>query len=101
VTLKATEQPMDTSGAAGKVLVDMLGGFAKVATSLRRERQTEEIAAAQERDVHKDRKPKIEPDEVRCLQRQEELGPSAMAQRIEVARSSVDRVLSDGAQGIE
>ena len=39
VTLKAIEQPVDTSTAAGKAFFDMLGVFAEFETNLRRERQ--------------------------------------------------------------
>jgi DNA invertase Pin-like site-specific DNA recombinase len=39
--LKATEQPIDTSTAAGKCVLDMLGVFAEFETNLRRERQLE------------------------------------------------------------
>jgi DNA invertase Pin-like site-specific DNA recombinase len=46
VTLKATEQPIDTSTAAGKCFLDMLGVFAEFETNLRRERQLEGIARA-------------------------------------------------------
>ena len=38
-SLKATEQPIDTSTAAGKCFLDMLGVFAEFETNLRRERQ--------------------------------------------------------------
>ena len=38
VALKATEQPIDTSNAAGKAFLDMLGVFAEFETNLRRER---------------------------------------------------------------
>jgi DNA invertase Pin-like site-specific DNA recombinase len=41
VTLKATEQPIDTSTAAGKCFLDMLGVFAEFETNLRKERQME------------------------------------------------------------
>src|SRR6187549_1569177 len=46
VTLKATEQPVDTSTAAGKAFLDMLGVFAEFETNLRKERQLEGIAKA-------------------------------------------------------
>ncbi len=46
VTLRATEQPVDTRSAAGKAFLDMLGVFAEFETNLRRERQMEGIAAA-------------------------------------------------------
>ena len=35
VTLKATEQPIDTSAAAGECFLDMLGAFAEFETNLR------------------------------------------------------------------
>jgi DNA invertase Pin-like site-specific DNA recombinase len=46
VALKATEQPIDTSTAAGKCFLDMLGVFEEFETNLRRERQLERIAKA-------------------------------------------------------
>jgi DNA invertase Pin-like site-specific DNA recombinase len=45
-SLKATEQPIDTSTAAGKCFLDMLGVFAEFETNRRRERQLEGIAKA-------------------------------------------------------
>ena len=93
VTLKATEQPVDTSTAAGKAFFDMLGVFAEFETNLRRERQMEGIAAAKTRGVYKGRKPKIAPEEVRRLHAEEKLSPSAIARRLGIARSSVYRFL--------
>lgn len=93
VTLKATEQPVDTSTAAGKAFFDMLGVFAEFETNLRRERQMEGIAAAKERGVYKGRKPRIDPEEVRRLYAEEKLSPSAIAKRLRIARSSVYRFL--------
>ncbi len=46
VALKATEQPIDTSTAAGKCFLDMLGVSAEFETNLRKERQLEGIAKA-------------------------------------------------------
>jgi DNA invertase Pin-like site-specific DNA recombinase len=46
IHLKATEQPIDTSTAAGKCFFDMLAAFAEFETNLRRERQLEGIAKA-------------------------------------------------------
>jgi DNA invertase Pin-like site-specific DNA recombinase len=51
--LKATEQPIDTSTAAGKCFLDMLGVFAEFETNLRRERQLEGIAKAKAAGVYK------------------------------------------------
>lgn len=52
VTLKATEQPIDTRSAAGKAFLDMLGVFAEFETNLRRERQLEGVAAAKRRGAY-------------------------------------------------
>nr|WP_245337557.1 recombinase family protein [Shinella sp. HZN7] len=60
--LYATEQPIDTSTAAGKAFFDMLGVFAEFETNLRRERQAEGIAAARKRGTYKGRPPKIDRD---------------------------------------
>ena len=57
--LAATEQPVDTSTAAGKAFFDMLGVFAEFETNLRRERQAEGIAAAKTRGKYRGRIPKI------------------------------------------
>jgi DNA invertase Pin-like site-specific DNA recombinase len=46
IVLRATEQPIDTSTAAGKCFLDMLGVFAEFETNLRKERQLEGIAKA-------------------------------------------------------
>jgi DNA invertase Pin-like site-specific DNA recombinase len=59
VALKATEQPIDTTTAAGKAFLDMLGVFAEFETNLRKERQLEGIAAAKARGVYKGRPPSI------------------------------------------
>ena len=57
-SLKATEQPIDTSTAAGKCFLDMLGVFAEFETNLRRERQLEGIAKAKAAGVYKGRPPR-------------------------------------------
>src|ERR687883_1420669 len=64
-TLKATEQPIDTSTAAGKAFLDMLGVFAEFETNLRRERQLEGIAKAKAAGIYKGRRPSIDPGQVR------------------------------------
>jgi DNA invertase Pin-like site-specific DNA recombinase len=93
VALRATEQPIDTSTAAGKAFLDMLGVFAEFETNLRRERQLEGIAAAKARGVYTGRKPHIDPAAVRRLREQEKLGPSAIAKRLGIGRASVYRLL--------
>ena len=95
VHLKATEQPIDTSTAAGKAFLDMLGLFAEFETNLRRERQMEGIAAAKARGVYKGkgRKPTIDAAEVQRLHAEGKLGPAAIAKRLGIGRASVYRVL--------
>jgi DNA invertase Pin-like site-specific DNA recombinase len=91
-SLRATEQPIDTSTAAGKCFLDMLGVFAEFETSLRRERQMEGIAKAKAAGVYKGRPPEIEVDKVRDLKVQG-LGASEIAKRLKIGRASVYRVL--------
>ena len=93
VTLRATEQPIDTGTAAGKAFLDMLGVFAEFETNLRKERQAEGIAAAKARGVYKGRKPKIDAAVVRKLRYGEKLGPAEIARRLGIGRASVYRVL--------
>lgn len=92
VALRATEQPVDTSTAAGKAFLDMLGVFAEFETNLRRERQAEGIAAAKEAGVYTGRKPSIDADKVKALADQG-IGPSEIARRMGIGRASVYRVL--------
>ena len=94
-SLKATEQPIDTSTAAGKAFLDMLGVFAEFETNLRKERQMEGIARAKERGVYTGRKPTIDPSEVRTFQEQG-MGATAIARALGIGRASVYRVLRAG-----
>src|SRR2546427_10591129 len=94
VTLRATEQPINTQSAAGKAFLDMLGVFAEFETNLRRERQLEGIAAAKARCVDRGRKPSIDPVEIHRLHTEEQLGASAIARRLGIGRASVYRALA-------
>src|SRR5258705_13182287 len=91
-SLKATEQPIDTSTAAGKAFLDMLGVFAEFETNLRRERQLEGIAKAKAAGVYKGRKPSIDRKAVAKL-KAEGLGAAAIAKRLNIGRASVYRLL--------
>jgi DNA invertase Pin-like site-specific DNA recombinase len=97
VALRATEQPIDTSTAAGKAFLDMLAVFAEFETNLRRERQLEGIAAAKARGVYTGRKPQIDPAAIQLLRDEEKLGPAAIARRLGIGRASVYRLLSKAA----
>ena len=90
-TLRATEQPIDTSTAAGNTFLDMLGVFAEFETNLRRYRQLEGIAKAKARGVYKGRKASIDVDEVRRLLAKG-VRPGAVARRLRISRTSVWRV---------
>jgi DNA invertase Pin-like site-specific DNA recombinase len=92
--LKATEQRIDTSTAAGKAFLDMLGVFAEFETNLRRERQLEGIAKAKAAGVYKGRPPSIDVRKVQAL-KTEGLGPSAIAKQLDISRQSVYRALME------
>src|SRR5215208_7449005 len=83
--LKATEQPIDTSTAAGKAFLDMLGVFAEFETNLRRERQLEGIAKAKAAGVYKGRPALIDATRVRELKRQGQ-GPTEIAKALGISR---------------
>lgn len=95
-SLKATEQPIDTSTAAGKAFLDMLGVFAEFETNLRRERQLEGIAAAKAAGVYKGRPATIDAAKVTSL-KADGLGATEIAKRLGVGRASVYRVLNGAA----
>jgi len=99
VSLRATEQPIDTRSAAGKAFLDMLGVFAEFETNLRRERQLEGIAAAKLRGVYRGRKSSIDTDEIRRLSEVEKLGATAIARQLGVGRASVYRALAHSRRG--
>jgi DNA invertase Pin-like site-specific DNA recombinase len=90
--LRATEQPIDTSTAAGKAFLGMLSVFAEFETNIRRERQMEGIAKAKAAGVYRGRKANIEPARVREL-KASGLGPAAIARELGISRQSVYRVI--------
>ena len=85
--LKAT-RPIDTSTAAGKAFLDMLGVFAEFETNLRRERQMEGIAKAKAAGVYKGRKPTIEREAIEAV-REQGFGATAIAKRLGIGRASL------------
>jgi DNA invertase Pin-like site-specific DNA recombinase len=90
--LKATEQPIDTSTAAGKCFLDMLGVFAEFETNLRRERQLEGIAKAKAEGKYKGRPASIDAAQVREMRAR----ASKIAKALAIGRASVYRVLEAG-----
>jgi len=91
IALRCTEQPVDTSTAAGKAFLDMLGVFAEFETNLRKERQMEGIAAAKAKGVYKGRKASVDREEVmRRLGVGE--GKSSIAATLGITRMTVHRI---------
>ncbi|WP_370693945.1 recombinase family protein [Methylobacterium sp. NEAU K] len=93
VALRATEQPVDTSTAAGKAFLGMLGVFAEFETNLRRERQLDGIAKAKAQGVYKGRPASINAAAVKSLAA-EGVGGSEIARRLGIGRASVYRLLN-------
>ena len=89
--LRAIEQPIDTSTAAGRAFLQMLGVFAEFETAIRRERQLEGIQAAKAKGVYKGRPPKIKAAAIAALKVQG-LGATEIAERLKISRASVYRL---------
>ena len=92
VALRATEQPIDTTTAAGKAFLDMLGVFAEFETNLRKERQMEGIEKAKAKGIYKGRKPVIDASEVRRL-KSLGYGVTRISKVMGIGRASVYRLL--------
>ncbi|MDP6486270.1 MAG: recombinase family protein [Alphaproteobacteria bacterium] len=92
VSLKATEQPIDTSSSAGKCFLDMLSVFGEFETNLRKERQAEGIAKAKAKGVYKGRKATIDVERVKEL-KDEGMTPTSIAREMGIGRASVYRIL--------
>jgi DNA invertase Pin-like site-specific DNA recombinase len=92
-SLKTTEQPIDTSTAAGKCFLDMLGVFAEFETNLRKERQLEGIAKAKQAGIYKGRPASIDATQVRQLKAQG-MGPAKISKALGIGRASVYRALT-------
>lgn len=96
-SLEATEQPINTSAAAGKAFLGMLGVFAEFETSLRKERPMEEIAKAKMAKVYQGGLASIDAAQVKAL-KAGGMSPTEIAKRLGIGRASVYRVL-EGQRG--
>jgi len=92
IALKALDQPVDTSTAAGKAFLGMLGVFAEFETNIRRERQLEGVRKAKAQGVYKGRKPSIDRAKVVEL-RAQGLSPTQIAAAMGIDPTSVYRLL--------
>lgn len=99
VSLKATDQPIDTGSTAGKAFLDMLSVFAEFETSLRKERQLEGIAKAKSQGIYKGRPAKIGAADIEAL-KAKGMGPTAIADSLGIGRASVYRVLKAKPQAV-
>lgn len=92
--LKATEQPIDTSTAAGKAFLDMLGVFAEFETNLRRERQLEGVEKAKQAGKYKGRKATAmaKTNEVLALVAQG-MSKAAVARQLSIGEASIYRII--------
>ena len=91
-SLRATEQPIDTSTAAGKAFLDMLGVFAEFETNLRRERLLEGIVKAKEAGIYKGGTRRIDREAVQSLHR-EGKGPTEIAKALGISRMHAYRLI--------
>lgn len=91
-SLRAVEQPVDTSTAAGNAFFQMLGVFAEFERNLLRERQEEGIAKAKAEGRFAGRPPTVDADEVRRL-KADGVKPVEIAKRLKIGRASVYRAL--------
>jgi len=91
--LIATEQPVDTSTASGRAFLGMLSVFSEFETNLRKERQMDGIAKAKANGVYRGRPKTLDADRVAEL-KAEGLGATAIANRLNISRASVYRLLA-------
>jgi DNA invertase Pin-like site-specific DNA recombinase len=91
VSLKATEQPVDTSSPTGTAFFQMLGVFAQLENALRRDRQMEGIAKAKAEGRHLGRPSSVPVEAVEERLRAGEK-PAAIARELRIGRASVYRV---------
>lgn len=88
VELRVLDQSIDTSNAAGRAMLQMLGVFAEFETAIRAERQMDGIAKAREKGTKFGRRTQATPDIVMEIQRLR--GEGALIKDI-MARTSLSK----------
>jgi len=74
IQLVVLDQSIDTSTPTGRLLFNMLASIAEFETAIRKERQTDGIAKAQDKGVKFGAKPKLSPAEIAELKQKREAG---------------------------
>lgn len=97
VDLIATEQNIDTTTPHGRLMFNMLGAIAEFETDLRKDRQLEGIAKAKSEGRYKGRPVTVDAEAIKAALAAGDK-PMAVAKRFKVARSTVYRVVADGAR---
>ncbi|SCX76014.1 recombinase family protein [Desulfoluna spongiiphila] len=93
--LEILDQAIDTSTAAGKAFLQMLGVFAEFETNLRKERQLEGIKNAKEAGKHLGRKPSLTDEQKQAIKGEREaLNPTQLAKKYGVSRATIYNVLN-------
>lgn len=95
VGLRVLGTPIDTSTAAGKLILNVMGSVGQFEREVMLERQRVGIAKAKKEGRYKGRVPTAarQADTIRTLAR-DGLGPVAIAEQLNISRQSVWRVLS-------
>ncbi|MET0118952.1 MAG: recombinase family protein [Sedimenticola sp.] len=94
IHFQATEQPIDTSTAAGKAFLDMLGVFAEFETNLRKERQLEGIARAKAAGKYKGKAPLSDQKKQKVISLfKRGMKQSEIIKEVGVGRTSVHNIL--------
>lgn len=86
--LAVAELPVNTSTAAGKAFLDILGVFAGFETNLRRERQVEGVKASKQRRDYRGRAPKIDMTSIQA-QLGAGLSPNEIDRKMGISRGTV------------
>jgi DNA invertase Pin-like site-specific DNA recombinase len=93
VSLKCLEQPIDTTGAAGRLFMQILGAFAEFEHAIRAERQAEGIAVAKANGAYKGRPRTVDVTLVRKLSADGKK-PEEIARALNISRASAYRVIA-------
>lgn len=97
-SLRILDMGIDTGTSTGKLMLTILGGIAEFEREVMLERQREGIAKAKAAGKYKGRKPTARAKAAEVLSLKEEgVGATEIAQRLEIGRASVYRILDDQA----